>query len=132
MCNFLSSVSSQQKFEAIYQRYSPCMDQHYSSWTDQCHSSVSQLSFIQKTKKNTSSRSEGMTTQKTPREERGRKRETPQCFGSSFYMFFLLPLGLPCVNWTSQERCLFYPRFSLQSSNLPLFYFSQAFPLLVF
>ena len=28
---------------------------------------------------------------------------------SSFYMLSL-PLGLPCVNWASQERCLFYLR----------------------
>ena len=32
VCNFLGSVSSQQKFEA--------MDQHYSPWTDQCYSSM--------------------------------------------------------------------------------------------
>ena len=32
-----------------------------------------------------------------------------------FICFFLLPLSLPCVNWASQEGCLFYPRPSLQS-----------------
>ena len=31
----------------------------------------------------------------------------PPPFGSSFYMFFL-PLGLPYVNWASQECCLYY------------------------
>ena len=40
MCDFFSSVSSQQKFEA--------MDQHYIPQTDHCHSSVFQLSFIRK------------------------------------------------------------------------------------
>ena len=47
----------------------------YSSWTDQCHSSMLQLSFIWKIKENTSLRHEGMLTQKTWREERVRARE---------------------------------------------------------
>ena len=51
VCNFLGSVLSQQKFEA--------MD------TDQCYSSVLQLSFIWKIKENISSRHEGMMTQKS-------------------------------------------------------------------
>ena len=62
---------------------------------------------------------------------RGRKRETPQPFGSSFYMFFL-PLGLPYINWARQECCLFCLRSSLQSSDLPLFYFCGLFPSLSF
>ena len=73
-----------------------------------------------------------MLTQKTGREERERNRERdrehthvgerdPRPFGS-FYKFFL-PLGLPFVNWASQECCLFYLRGSLWSSDLPLFYF---------
>ena len=32
-------------------------------------------------------------------------------------------LGLPYVNWASQECCLFCLRSSLRSSDLPLFYF---------
>ena len=60
--------------------------------------------------------------------ERQRERD-PKRFGSSFYMFFL-PLGLPYVNWASQEGCLFYLRSSLQSSDLPLFYFPGLFPSL--
>ena len=67
VCNFLGSVSPQQKFEA--------MDQRYSSRTDQCYNSMLQLSFIWKTKENTSSRPEGMPTQKTRREERERQRQ---------------------------------------------------------
>ena len=46
-------------------------------------------------------------------------------FGSSFYIFFLLPLSLPYVHWTSQEGCLFYLKFSLWSSDLPLFCFHR-------
>ena len=30
-----------------------------------------------------------------------KKRDPQSNFGSSFYMFFLLPLGLPYVNWAS-------------------------------
>ena len=36
---------------------------------------------------------------KRPEEKRGPQPN----FGSSFYMFFLLPLGLPYVNWASQS-----------------------------
>ena len=49
-----------------------------------------------------------MLTQKTRR----KRERDPQPFGSSFYMSFLLPLGLLYVNWASQERCLFYLRSS--------------------
>ena len=60
------------------------------------------------------------------------KRNLQLNFGSSFYMFFLLPLSLPYINWASQEGCLFYQRFSLRSSDLPLFYFHGLFPSLSF
>ena len=52
VCNFLSSVSSQQKFEAadvkaLGQTMSKLSDRLcYSSQTDQCYSSMLQLSFI--------------------------------------------------------------------------------------
>ena len=67
----------------------------------------------------------GMPTQKMWREEK-----EPQPCGSSFHMFFLLPLGLPCVNWASQECCLFYLRSSLQFLDLSLFSFRKLFPSL--
>ena len=41
----------------------------------------------------------------------------PWPFDSSFCVFS--PLGLPYVNWASQECYLFYLRSSLQSSDLP-------------
>ena len=50
-------------------------------------------------------------------------------FGSFRYMFFLLPLSMPYINWASQQGCLFYQKFSLRSSDLPLFYFYGLFPL---
>ena len=40
-------------------------------------------------------------------------------------------MGLPYVNWASQECCLFYLRSSLQSLDLPLFYFHGLFPCLL-
>ena len=72
--------------------------------------------------------------------DRERERETesthtgekdPRAFGSSFYTFFLLPLGLPYVSWASQECCLFHLRSSLASSDLPLFCFCGLFPCLL-
>ena len=42
---------------------------------------------------------------------REEKRGPQPKVGSSCNMFFLLPLGLPYVNWASQECCLFYLRF---------------------
>ena len=57
----------------------------------------------------------------------GGERENEH-FGSSFYMFFL-PLGLPYVNWVSQECCLFYLKSSLQgpSFDLPLTFLCSIF-----
>ena len=49
-----------------------------------------------------------------------------------YVFFFFLPLGLPYVNWASQECCLFYLRSSLRSSDLSLFYFRWLFPSLSF
>ena len=44
-----------------------------------------------------------------------------------FICFFLLPLGLPYVNWASQECCLFYLRSSLRSLDLPLTFLCSIF-----
>ena len=123
--NFLSSVLSQQKFEVTDQRYSPRTD-HVTALRQ---ISVTALFYLEN-KGNTSSRLEGMPTQKT----RGKRREgarDPWPFGSSFYMFFLLPLGLPCVHGASQECCLFHLRSSVWSSDLPLFYFWGLSPCLL-
>ena len=101
VCNFLSSVSPQQKFEAV----------------DQCYSSVL------------------FGKQRKIHPQGGRmgqpKRREELNFGS-FLIFFLLPLNLPCVNWASQEGCLFHLRSSLWSLDLPLFYFCGLFPFFVF
>ena len=60
----------------------------------------------------------------------GRREREPQPFGSFFICF--PPPALPCVNWVSQECCLFYLRSSLRSSGLPLFYFRGLFSSLSF
>ena len=57
------------------------------------------------------------------------ERETPSPMAPLFICFLLSP-GLPYVNWDSQECCLFYLRSSLQSSDLPLFYFHRLSPSL--
>ena len=110
MCNFLGSGSLQQKLgEQMYE----------------CYSSVLQLSFISEAKEHTSSRREGrLTIQKS--------EEKPLAqFWLLFLCFFFLPLSLSYVNCASQEGCLFYLRFLLQSSDLSLFY-SWAFPFFIF
>ena len=103
------------------------MDRCYSLWMDQCYSSMLQLNFIQKVKENTSLRHEGMPTQKMQREE----RPLAQFWFFFLYVFFFLPLGLPCVNWASQECCLFYPRSSLGALRPFFVLFLRAFPFLI-
>ena len=61
----------------------------------------------------------------------GAERETPGPLAPLFICFFL-PLGLPYVNWDSKECCVFYLTSSLQSLELPLFYFQGLFPSLSF
>ena len=77
-----------------------------------------------------------MPTQKTRREgvrvcAGEGERETPGPLAPLFICFFL-PLGLPYVNWASQECCLLLLRSSLGSLDLPLIYFHWLFPSVVF
>ena len=60
------------------------------------------------------------------------QEERPLALWLLFLHVFFLPLGLPYVNWASQECCLFYLRSSLQFSDLPLFCFRGLFPSLFF
>ena len=108
VCSSLGSVSPQQKFEVM-------------------DGPVLQLSFIWQAKENASWRHEGWLTQKFQREERPEAQ-----FWLLFLWVFLLPLNLPRLNWAGQEGCLFHLRFSLFSSDLPLFYFHRLFPSLSF
>ena len=61
--------------------------------------------------------------------QRRRERESQLWL---LYLYVYLSLGLSCVNWASQECCLFYLRSSLWSSDLLLFYFRGLFPSLSF
>ena len=88
-------------------------------WMDQCYSSV----LFGKQRK---IYPQGM---RVGRPKRCKEKRNPQLnFGSSFYMFFLFLLSLPYVNWASRQGCLLYLRFSLWSSDFPLFYFCRLFP----
>ena len=64
----------------------------------------------------------------------GERERERACSGplAPLFICFFLPLGLPYVTWASQEYCLFYPRSSLGSLDLPLFYFWGLFPFLSF
>ena len=68
--------------------------------------------------------------------ERERQRERERALWLLLWLLFLyvfsLPLGLPYVNWASQDCCFFYLWSSLRSSELPLFYFCGLFPSLTF
>ena len=115
VCNFLGSVSPQQKFEA--------------SDGPELQLLVTAQFYLASKGKYIRKSCEGGLTQKM-------RRKAPGSILASLFIlfiyFFLLPLNLPCVNWASQEGCLFYLRPSLQSSNLPLFYFHRLFPFLSF
>ena len=108
VCNFLGSVSSQQKLEGMA---GAVLQSRITS------SSYSSVLFRKQRKIHLRDLREG----RPKRCEE--KRSLQLSFGPSFYMFFLLPASLSYVNWASQEGCLFYLRFSLQSLDLPLFYF---------
>ena len=104
VCNFLSSVSLQQKFEAM-------------------DGPVLQLSFIQKAKQNTSLRHQDGPTQKTQTVEKPRLN-----FGSFFYKFSS-PSPEPALGKLGQPGGLFVLPEVLTPVLRPSFVlFSQAFP----
>ena len=131
-CNLLSSVLSQQRFEATDVKVlgtsqlsdSPC----YSSRTDQFYLE-NKIKYIL----DAWGRADPRDT-KREREREERDREPPRerqtyCPLAPLFIYFFFPLCLPSVNWASQECSLFYLRSSLWSSGLPLFYFSGLFPV---
>ena len=96
VCNFLSSVSLQQKFAAMD---GPVLQL--------CFSSV----LFRKQRK---IHPQVMRAGRPKEHEEKRSPLSPALnFGSSLCLLFLLPLSLPYVNWASQEGYLFYLRFSL-------------------
>ena len=110
VCNFLSSVSLQQKFET----------------TDE---SVLQLSFIGKQRK---IHPPGVRAGQHKRRE---EKRGPSPSGLPPFIHLSPPPPtpiLPYVNWAIQKGCLFYLRSSLQSLDLPSFYVLRPFPSLSF
>ena len=131
VCNFLGSFSLQQKFEVMDR---PVLQPHVNflghrkiwsngqtSVTASCYSSV----LFRKQRK---IHSWGVRGGVDP-EDSNRREARSSILVPLFICFFRLPLGLPHVNWASQEYCLFYLRSSLQSSDLPLLSFHRLFPL---
>ena len=128
VCNFLSSATSQQKFEATDGPVLQSSDWPVLKLLDWPLSELRVTAqFYLESKGKFILEEWGKANPK-----RCKKRGLQPNFGFSFYMFFLLPLGLPYVNWASQECCSFYLRSSLQSSDLPLFYFCGFSPSLSF
>ena len=103
VCNFLGSVSPQQKFEATDASVLlPCV--------------IAQ--FYLESKGKYILEAWGQVDPKDS--ERRETPKPPAQFWLLFSYVFLLPLSLPYVNWAG---VLFYLRSSLWSSDLPLFYF---------
>ena len=99
--------------------------QCYSSQTEQWYSSMLQLSFILKIKGKYILEAWGHADPKDVK----RRERAPALWLLFSYVFSPAP-GPPCVNWASQERCLFSLRPSLQFLDLPLFSFRKLFPSL--
>ena len=126
MCNFLSSISSQQKFEVTDVKALGA-SQLSESVTAPCYSY-----FILENKGKCILKVwEHANPKDSKRREGKRERETPGPLALLFICFFL-PLGLLYVIWASQECCLFYLRSSLRSLGPPLLYFHGLFPSLSF
>ena len=109
VCNFLSSVLPQQKFEAM-------------------NRPLLQLSIFWQAKENTSSRSKG-GPHKIQEEKRGPPPRLGSILAPLFVCFFLHLMNLPYVNWARQEGCLFYLRFSLGPWTFLCFIFTGFFLL---
>ena len=119
MCNFLCSVSSQQKFEVMSVKA-----------LGQTVTALRQIrvtaQFYLENKRKYILEVWGHADPKDMK-----RRERPLALWLLFlYVFFFLSMGLPYVNWASQECCLFYVKSSFRSLDLPLFYFLGLFPSL--
>ena len=125
VCNFLGSVSPQQKFEAtdklVLQPYAISSDAQVLQLYVTAH-------FYLESKGKYILEAWG---QANPKDAKRRKAPS-SILAPLFIRFFLLPLSLSYVNWASQESCLFYLGSSLWSSDFPLFYFLGLFPSLSF
>ena len=129
-CNFLGSVSSQQKFEAMDVKalsMSQLLDSLcYTSQTDHIYLENKE-EYILEAWGHTDPKDVKRREREGGERERERERETCRPFGSSLYMFFPSLLGLLYVNWARQECCLFYLRSLLQSLDFPLTFLCSIF-----
>ena len=148
-CMFLSSLSHHNKDLEWQTLKPPCCVIALRSWTDHVIAlrsrmdhvialrqiSVTALFYLEDSRK---IHLRGMRAcrskdakRRVPQSAGEREKERPLSLWLLFLNIFSSPLGLPYVNWASQECCLFYLRFSLRSSDLPLFYFHGLFPCLL-
>ena len=120
VCNFPSSVLSQQKFEATD---GPVLQPHVISSKGPVLQVcvIAQFYFEGKGKYILEAR-----RQADPKDLK--RREAPGPILAPLFIFLLLPPNLPYLNWASQEGCFFYLRSSLWSLDLLLFYFHGLFP----
>ena len=133
-CMLLGSVSSQQGFGVTdIKAPSACHSSQvsnrpcYSSQTNQCYSSVSQLYFIQKIAGKPIFETRGHVDPKMRREEHPSvRKERERALWLLFLYIFFFPLGLPYANW-AQSGVLFYLKFSLRSLDLPLTFLCSIF-----
>ena len=104
VCNFLGSISSQQKFEAMdVKALGQTMSQHLV--TAQFYLENKRKIHPWGVKACRPKRREEKRARESGREqasERASERETPGPL-APLYLFFLLPLGLPCVDWASRS-----------------------------
>ena len=112
MCNFLGSVSSQQKFEATDVK---AVRQTMSQLSDRSVLQLRVTAWFYLENKRKIHPQGVRACQPKRRKETERDGERPGPLAPLFICIFL-PLGLPYVNWASQECCLFYLRSSLRSS----------------
>ena len=135
VCNFLISVSSRQKFEAMDGPIiQPCVNFLREASVTSPRNFFRQNSVIVPCYSSVLFRKQREIHPRgvrADRPKRGEEKRSPwRNFASSFYTR-LSPLSLPFVNSASREGCLFYLRFSLQFLDLPLFFFRD-FPSFVF
>ena len=137
VCNFLGSISSQQKFKvadvkALGQGVSQLLALRQTMLQLLDRSVVQLLVTAQFYLENKRKIHPWGVRACWPKrhEEKRRERESPGPSAPLLSVF--RPLGPPCVNWASQEGWLFYPRSSLGSSELPFFHFHGLSPSLSF
>ena len=118
VCNFLVSVSLQQKFEALD---GPVLQLHV---TAACYSLV----VFARRKESTSSRHVRLGGPK-----RHKRRKAPSSILAPLFVCFLSSPSEPALCKLGQpESCLLHLRSSLWSLDLPLFYFHGLYPSLSF